>query len=328
VGERSPADYVVIKNLHLRNANNKNWHLADDKSQKKYTANAAGVFLFHGRHVTIAKCIIQSCGDGILSNHSPEVTHLKISHCLIFNNGNFANPDSSQEHNVYLQGIRTIVEFCYFGPVHSDGSLIKDRGKSTVIRYNWLSGGTSRQLDLVDYKDHKKAHAFVYGNVIIQGKNIKNYNMIHFGGDSGYSRAGTLYMFNNTMISKSSRARFFDNKSDCTIFLVNNAFVGGGLLWNGKGRLQGYNNWLNKGIRGNFDWSIGIQGKDPGFMSMLAIPYIPSLFSPLNDRGSNRIPFPVEYMPKPNGGGIRRPKSMHMDIGAFESADQWFKPGR
>ena len=327
IGEKEPGDFVVIRNLHLRNANNSNVHVSDEKELKSYTDNAAGIFLFHGRHVTISKCVIESCGDGILTNYSPNVTHATISHCYFSNNGNFKNPGSSQEHNIYLQGKRSTVEFSYFGPPHSNGHLIKDRGWSTVIRYNWISGGANRQLDLVDHEAYDNADAFVYGNVIVQGRQIQNYNMIHFGGDSVHIRTGDLFFFNNTVVSNSANTIFIYNRfSRNTLFLMNNAFVGQGTLWNGKGRLRGHNNWINQGVKGPFDWTLGTRGRNPGFLSGFIIPYVPSAFSPLIDKGSNRTPFPVEYMPKPNGGGVRRPKRIKMDIGAYEAALHWFKP--
>jgi len=328
IGGQTPGDWVVIRNLHLRNAHNLNHHVSGNGKPRRYTDNAAGIFLYWGRHVTIARCIIQSCGDGILSNHSPQVTRTRITGCYLFNNGNFENPASSQEHNVYLQGIGTIVEFCFFGPVHSDGHLIKDRGKSTVIRYNWLSGGMSRQLDLVEYSGYEDADAMVYGNVIIQGKKKNNYNMIHFGGDSGGSRSGRLFFFNNTVVSQTPKTLFIFNHSDCSVLLANNAFIGGGVLWNGKGRLMGYNNWIQQGIRGRFDKTMAIQGVNPGFMTQFAIPYVPAAYSVLSNNGSNRTPMPVKFMPNPKGGGIRRPGGSRMYIGAYASADRWFTPDK
>ena len=327
IGGKSPGNFVVIRNLHLRNANNSHYHLSDEGETKKYSDNAAGIFVFWGRHVTISNCIIQSNGNGILSNHSPKVSHTVIRNCIIFDNGNFVNPGSSQQHNVYLQGKLTTVEFSRFGSTHSNGQIIKDRGLSTVIRYNWIEGGPNRQLDLVEFKGYRRADAFVYGNVIIQGKKIINNQMINFGGDGGISRSGTLYFFNNTVVSKSARTLFIRSGfSDITFFLINNAFIGNGKLWNGKGWLLGHNNWFYKGIKGPFGSVTAIRGHDPNFFPWFGIPYVPLLSSPLTDMGSNRVHLPVRYMPKPRGGGMRRPRAGNMDIGAYESAIRFIKP--
>ena len=153
--------------------------------------------------------------------------------------------------------------------------------------------------------------------------------MVHFGGDSGKSRSGTLYFFNNTIVSQSPKTIFIFNRySKCSIILINNAFIGGGVLWNGKGRLKGNNNWIQYGIRGHFDEAMAIRGHNPGFIKGFIIPYVPSPYSVLTDTGSNRVPLPVGYMPKPNSGGFRRPGGSNLDIGAYESANRWFKPGK
>ena len=167
VGDGTPGDYVRIENLVLRNANNTNVTI-EAAGQRLYTDNAAGIFLRAGKHVVVSNCRIYSCGNGMLTYYAPEVTGLIIRKCLIYGNGNHRDRTSDQEHNVYLQGTHSIIEFCRFGKPYAEGQNLKDRGGNTIIRYNWIEDGYSRQLDLVDHKDYKKADAFVYGNVIIQ----------------------------------------------------------------------------------------------------------------------------------------------------------------
>jgi hypothetical protein len=323
VGDETPGDYVVIKNFVLRNANNSQPYYLND-TLYNYKDNAAGVFLWRGRHVTVSDCLISSCGDGILTNVAPEVEHFTLNHCTIFDNGNHRNIGSSQEHNVYLQGEKTIVQFCRFGEPHSDGNNIKDRGLDTIIRFNWIEGGMNRQLDLVDYKEYKKAHAYVYGNVIIQGQTIHNYNMIHWGGESG-SRSGTLFFFNNTVIGKSNNTRFlFTRFSDCNLQLINNVFDGAGLLWNEKGGFEASNNWISSAIGVPMGINVGLRGYNPLFITAYGIPYLPGSNSPLVDSGSNTVQSKVNFMPQPKGGGLRRPRLGRIDIGAFESGTFWF----
>lgn len=325
VGDNAPADYVVIRNLSLKNANNSQRYFLSG-SAAIYADNAAGVFVKWGRHVTISNCEIQSCGNGVQTSYGPNVSHVCLTRCRIYNNGNFNNLASSQEHNIYLCGTDTAVQFCRFGAPHSDGNNIKDRGLNTLIRYNWIEGGKNRQLDLVDHKGYAKADAYVYGNVIIQGLRTNNPNMIHWGGDSGHSRSGTLHFFNNTMLARSRKTRFFVTRySDCSLSLINNVFVGDGTLWNGTGSLKGISNWLSSDIVVPYGRSVGLKGLSPGFMSKYGIPYLPQAFSVLVNQGVNRVPLSVEYMPTPNGGGIRRPKIGAIDIGAYEAGKHWVK---
>lgn len=320
VGDGTAGDYVHIKNLHLRNANN-SLKFRHAGHVRDYKDNAAGVFVRLGRHVVISGCVIHSCGNGIQTNYGPDVSHLTLSGCSVYDNGNHRSPKSSQEHNVYLCGTHTTVQFCWFGETHSDGNNLKERGVDTVIRYNWIEGSKNRQLDLVDYKGYSRADAYVYGNVIIQSKTIHNYNMIHWGGDAGHSRSGTLYLFNNTVIGKAGKTRFVDVQyPDCNVDMKNNVFVGSGKLWNNKGALQGSNNWFSSRINVPSYPLLGFKGQRPGFNLNSVIPYIPYPGSFLINNGTNNVPMAVRYMPKPYGGGLRRPCDGHMDVGAFEFA--------
>ena len=318
IGDDVPGDYVRIENLVLRNANNGNITV-DSKGKHPYTANAGGVFLTKGKHVVISNCRIYACGNGIISAYAPDVTHLTVRKCLIYGNGDFQNKKSDQDHNVYLQGTHTIVEFCRFGPPGACGQTLKDRGLNTIIRYNWIEGGFNRQLDLVDHEKYKQAHAFVYGNVLVQGRTSHNYNMIHWGGDRGHSRSGTLYFFNNTVVGKHPVTRYIDVQySDCKVDLRNNAFIGQGKLWNYRGILKGRHNWFSKEIQCPQEKYLGIRGDNPGFMTRVKIPYFPYLGSTLINNGISQLPLPVEYMPLPRGGGWKRSVAQAMDIGAYE----------
>lgn len=328
IGDQSPANYVIVKNLNLQDANNSKGYYLDGKLIQ-YKDNVAGIFVWKGKHVTVSDCKISSCGNGILSNAAPDVVHLTINRCLIYNNGNHRDPYGSQEHNIYIQGKESIVQFCRFGPLISDGQNLKDRGHKTIIRYNWIEGGMSRQLDLVDRIEYKNAHAYVYGNVIVQGRKIRNHNMIHWGGDSGYSRSGTLFFFNNTVIGKAIDTRFIITRyADCKLYMINNVFIGSGFLWNGVGGITASHNWISNNIRMPLGHSGAIKGNQPFFISAHGIPYLPGINSPLVDSGANHLLPKVKYMPLPTGGGLRRPRLGAIDIGAFESGAFWFKKRR
>jgi hypothetical protein len=319
VGDGAAGDYVSIKNLELCNANNSQKY-REGKQDKDYEDNAAGIFVRYGRNVLISNCVIHACGNGVQTSYGPDVSYVTLSGCLLYDNGNHRNLDSSQEHNVYLCGTHTTIQFCRFGAPHSDGNNIKDRGLDTIIRYNWIEAGKNRQLDLVDHKEYKRADAYVYGNVIVQGREPNNNNMIHWGGDSGASRSGTLYLFNNTVIANTKNARFIVVRyPDCAVEMKNNVFTGSGSLWNGEGRLFGCNNWFSRKIAVPFNLNLGIQGGQPGFLTVPNMPYMPGFGSALINTGTNNVPKPVEYMPRPYPGGMPRPRDGFMDIGAFEA---------
>jgi len=318
VGDGTPGDHIQIKNLELRNANNSQAFAVDGHAQS-FDDNAAGVFVRFGKHVLISGCKIHSCGNGIQTSYGPKVSHVTLNSCRIYDNGNHLNLKSDQEHNVYLCGTNSTIQACGFGDTHADGNNIKDRGLNTIIRYNWIEGGKNRQLDLVDHKEYGRADAYVYGNVIMQARGLSNNNMIHWGGDSGNSRSGTLYLFNNTILARAEETRFIVIRyPDCTVGIKNNVFMGSGTLWNGKGGLYGANNWFSSGINIPSHLLLGIQGQDPGFSTKATVPYMPQLGSKLVNNGTNQVPMKVEYMPTYLGGGVGRPNDGRMDIGAFE----------
>nr|NJM02127.1 hypothetical protein [Desulfobacula sp.] len=319
IGYDTTADHIHIRDLALGHANNTEWTF-ENNEKIKYTGNAAGIWIMKGRDITIANCLIYSCGNGILTWHAPDVSHLTIKNSIILNNGNHANPSSDQEHNVYLGAAKTLVEACYFGKPFANGQNLKDRGMDTVIRYNWIEEGNNRQLDLVDYEGYKKADAHVYGNVLIQGATSQNHNMIHWGGDGESSRSGTLYLFNNTIIGRHPLNRFIDVQyADCKVDIRNNIFTGMGTLWNRVGMIYGSNNWISNQIVCPDGMVLGIRGDFPGFLnSEKKFKYMPLSGSAVVNMGTAKTPLPVEYMPGLYAGKIKRPVFLGMDIGAFE----------
>jgi hypothetical protein len=70
LGDCNPADYILIENLEIRNANNKAV-FSYRNTKQPYAKNAAGIFVWKGRDVRIRDCEIHSCGMGILTNHYP-----------------------------------------------------------------------------------------------------------------------------------------------------------------------------------------------------------------------------------------------------------------
>lgn len=179
LGDCDPSNNIVIEGLELRNANNINKFLMG-KELVGYANNAAGIFLNRGINVKVRKCIIHSCCIGIITSYYPDVDDFVLSSSHIYDNGDFTG--ERWGHNVYLCARRQLLQFNRFGDLRSDGNNIKDRSQQTVIRYNWIEGGMSHQIDLVESRKYKKADALVYGNVILQGRKVKNPKMVFYGG--------------------------------------------------------------------------------------------------------------------------------------------------
>jgi len=158
-----------------------------------------------------------------------------------------------------------------------------------VVRYNWLESG-NRQLDLVDAEDSSVlvnhpsyATTFVYGNVLIEPDGAGNSQLVHYGGDSGTEpdyRKGTLYFFNNTVIStRSGNTTLFrlstnDEHAVCHNNLLYVTDSGDRLaMLAGSGVLDLSHNWLkpdwtdsHSGLDGAInDDGTSVTGTSPGF---------------------------------------------------------------
>ncbi len=202
-------DYLVIENLEIRSGRSP-FSFTDDSGQPgDYSDNAASIYVVSGEHITIRNCILHDCGNGFFASH--QSGSITIECCHIYDNG---IEGSIYHHNNYTESHGIIFQYNHFGPLRDGciGNNLKDRSCGTVIRYNWIEYG-NRQLDLVDssypdiYNDPSYPETFVYGNILIEQYNEGNGQICHYGGDGSnpdYYRKGTLYFYNNTVVSNRS----------------------------------------------------------------------------------------------------------------------------
>jgi len=206
-GSNSPPDgtpaYIVVENLHFRRARGA---FTGRSGASSYAANAAGIYVEKGDHITVRNCVLEDSGNGLFVASS--TSDMVIERSYIFGNG---NPGSIYEHNTYTEARGILYQFNRFGPLCGGclGNNLKDRSSGTVIRFNWIESG-NRQLDLVDAEDSPDIvgdpayqQTFVYGNVLIEPDGAGNSQIAHFGGDSDVTEnyRGTLYFWNNTVVS-------------------------------------------------------------------------------------------------------------------------------
>jgi hypothetical protein len=102
-----------------------------------------------------------------------------------------------------------------------------------VIEYNRLSneadGEASREIDLPD-----GGQAYIIGNVIQQGPQGQNSNMVGFGMES-LSNPGPheLYAVNNTLVNEKTNGSFFQAPAEVFFKAYNNILAGGGSFMSG-----------------------------------------------------------------------------------------------
>lgn len=283
--------HIVIENLEVRGAFQAYQFTRANGQTQSYTANAAPVYVEKAENLTIRNCIITDGGNGLFIASSDDATsrNILVEGNYIHGNG---NSGSAFEHNNYTAALGITYQYNRFGPLRAgaNGNGLKDRSAGFVARYNWMEGG-NRNFDLVDAEDsvlirnspdyHK---TFVYGNVLIK-PNGGNNQTTHYGGDSGTTadyRKGTLYFYNNTIVSTRTGNtvvfRLSTNEEICdarnNIFYTVNPGTSLALLAE-SGTLNLMNNWSKSGWRNSFEGgfdgivtggSTFVIGIDPGFV--------------------------------------------------------------
>ena len=310
----------------------------------------AAIYIEKGEHITVRNCILHDSGNGLFigSPASQPSRDFLIQSNSIYDNGNVG---SAYEHNNYSAAIGIVFQYNHFGPTRAgaDGNNLKDRSAGLVVRYNWIEGG-NRQLDLVDGEDSGLIVAdpsyrstFVYGNVLIEPDGAGNRQIVHYGGDSGNTsgyRKGTLYMYNNTIVStRSDRTTLFalsTNDETCD-FRNNIAYVTSGgntlSLLDQSGILNLSHNWFKPGRVSTFGTLAGIinddgtstTGATPGFVDESNQDFHLSDSSSAKDHGTSLHPavlpdHAVIRQYRKHQAGEARPVDATLDIGAFEYA--------
>ncbi len=261
-GANTPADtmpeYIIIENLDIRSARAAYSYTGDDGGTHSYIDNAAAITIEKGQNITLRNCILHDCGNGLfVANQSKDIL---VEGCSIYDNGNVG---SAYEHNNYSEATNITFQYNHFGPLRAncDGNNLKDRSAGTVIRYNWIESG-NRQLDLVDSDVLNTlpsySSTFVYGNVLVEPEGAGNSQIVHYGGDgadSNHYRKGTLYFFNNTVVSTRTgnttlfRLSTAAETADCRNNILYVAAAGSKLAMveqNGTVNLR--SNWLKPGF--------------------------------------------------------------------------------
>jgi hypothetical protein len=263
-GSNNPPDstplYIIIENLEIRNASIPYGFTGRD-GPIGWDKNAAAIFIEKGEHLIVRNCVMHGCGNGFFSAH--QAADITVEYCYLYGNG---NEGSIYEHNNYTGSSGIVFQFNRFGPLRdgAGGNNLKDRSAGCIIRYNWIESG-NRQLDLVDADDEAIIGSaaynatFVYGNILIEPDGAGNSQIIHYGGDSGDEsryRKGTLYLYNNTVVSTrtgnttllrlSSPGESADVRNNIVYVTESGSRLG---IVESDGAVEMRNNWLKTGWR-------------------------------------------------------------------------------
>jgi hypothetical protein len=299
-GANTPADtmpkHIIIENLEVRSAH-PNYQFTDDSGNTLNYVNAASpIYIEKGENITIRNNIFHDSGNGFFVASSDEEAsrNILVEGNYIFNNGIVG---SAFYHNSYTAAVGITFQYNRFGPLRpgANGNNLKDRSAGTVIRYNWIESG-NRQLDLVEgddsiliRSDPSYRKTFVYGNILIEPDGAGNSQVTHYGGDNGNAalyRKGTLYFYNNTVVSTRSGNttlfRLSTNDENCdarnNIFYVTANGNRLGLI-DDTGVLSISHNWFKPGWTNSHSGTpsgsinndgTSVQGSAPGFADFAA----------------------------------------------------------
>lgn len=316
-GDEGIPTNIIIENLELKSARAPYTFTDSAGNEQTYQTIASSIRFNVCDGVTVRNCIIRNSGNGTLS--SPSTANITIEGCLYVDNGlDPSDPHSTGVHQTYTQARGILYQYNHFTPQREgcQGSNLKDRSSGNVIRYNWIEGG-NKQIDLPDSSDRddimldpRYKETFVYGNILIEPDGDGNPEMVTYGGDMGDPskyRKGTLYFYNNTVISHRTDEWFViklktaDESGD----VRNNIIYGTGsgelcAISGWHGTLSMSHNWIKPGWKHShagdefegqvIDDGTQIIGDDPGFVSLAAQDFHLAAGSPCIDAGMPLAP--------------------------------------
>lgn len=308
--------------------------------------------------VTVDDLVVQNTqisdvnGWGVFVN-SKNGTDVETSYRVTIRNNRIFNNGVSGSwlyHNLYIQAYRALYEGNYIGQlrVGAQGSSLKDRSSGTIIRYNHIVAAL-RALDLVETEDNMSIvgadpqypNAWVYGNLIVNDHTLPasaSTSLIHWGYDNtpANARRGTLYFYNNTVVSVNSSDNWFalfdQESSNSSTDPHNTVELRNNIIWHtGTAQMKMAEklgtlnflgtNWISSGWGNGDPWNpngvmvnvLGtlIEGSTPG----LNASYRPVSGSAAIGRAGSS-PTPVTYEFKTPVGVQTRATAA--DLGAFE----------
>lgn len=183
--------------------------------------NAAGI-RFEKGSLTVRDCTFLNNENGILTSNFPELV-LKIENSEFALNGY----GDGLTHNLYVGAIAHLsVTGSYFHHARV-GHLLKSRAAVNRIFYNRLtdeSGGrASYELEFPN-----GGIAYVVGNIIQQGTQTENPNLISYGTEDYKWPRNELYLVNNTLVDNRPQGGVFLRVKPGNVIVkaVNNLLVG------------------------------------------------------------------------------------------------------
>ena len=185
--------------------------------------NGAGIRFESGR-LRLTNCLFWGNQDGLLTagSHDAELT-------IVNSEFGYNGAGDGQSHDLYVGQIAWLrVTGSYFHHANV-GHLLKSRARNNEILYNRLtdeSGGrASYELEFPN-----GGSALVIGNIIQQGRQTENSNMIAYGLEGYVWPANQLYLASNTLVNDHPYGGAFLRvaPNPQSVITINNLLIGEG----------------------------------------------------------------------------------------------------
>lgn len=182
--------------------------------------NGAGIRL-EGSNLTVVNCFFHHNEMGLLAGDVPNCKIIIEKSELSFN-----GYGDGYTHNIYVNHIDTFVFRYNYSHDADVGHEVKSRAYNNFILYNRISsenGNDSRNIDLPN-----GGKVFLIGNVIEQGSNSQNSNIVGYGLEGLTNPVShKVYAINNTVVNNRSTGSFFNFQSGTELFKAYNNIIAG-----------------------------------------------------------------------------------------------------
>jgi hypothetical protein len=269
--------------------------------------NGAGIRQ-EGKNLTIKNSVFHGNQMGILTSNNPDSV-IVIEFSEFYDNTVDYEKYGRLGHNIYIGEIgRFILRGSY---VHGaiTGNNVKSRARENIIANNRImdenDGASSYLLDLAN-----GGTAYVVGNLFHQSQMADNYHMISYAPEGDKYNDKDAYFINNTLVNDKGDGYFVLNRSQNSVKILNNLFIGLGQFVDGDGVIIG-----------------NLQTRRPYFEDPKMFDYRLTAQSPAIDRAVELDPetqrkivpgyvyvHPMQVAP--------RPKARGLDVGAYEFAGE------
>ena len=269
--------------------------------------NGAGIRL-EASDLTVRHCYFHNNEDGILTGVYPGKVTIEFSE---FGYNGYGDGFS---HNLYIGHTDTLLFRFNYSHHCNVGHELKSRAAVNIIYCNRISnevtGNASREIDLPN-----GGLAIISGNIIEQGPNSQNSNIIGYGLE-GLSNPGPqeFYLVNNTMINDRASGTFVQIQNGTSLYKGrNNIFAGNATLLSGMATTLDTASDLYSAQVSTFFFV------DPANYDYHLISFSPAIDAGVNPgltNGGIQL-FPMQEYVHPADSGLRV-VDVTPDIGAFE----------